>query len=85
MITAVSLQRLAVFVNIRSLAKNFEYLEINEAMVKHDTIFETETWRDIKHQHTPALNGYFSAFANKGKGKGVGLFYRKDAVIEIHM
>ena len=54
-------------------------------MVKHDTIFETETWRDIKHQHTPALNGYFSAFANKGKGKGVGLFYRKDAVIEIHM
>ena len=70
------------FVNIRSLAKNFEYLEKDETMLQHETIFVTETWRDPNYQQTPDLNGYASAFANKGRGKGVGVFFKKDAGIE---
>ena len=71
------------FVNIRSLAKNFEFLEKDETMLQHETIFVTETWRETNHPQPPKLEGYISAFANKGRGKGVGIFFRKDADIEI--
>ena len=70
------------FVNIRSLSKNLEYLEKDKVMLNHGTIFVTETWRDINNQQIPILGGYKSAFANKGNGKGVGIFFKKDAFIE---
>ena len=69
-------------VNIRSLSKNLEYLEKDKVMLNHGTIFVTETWRDINNQQIPILGGYKSAFANKGNGKGVGIFFKKDAFIE---
>ena len=65
------------FVNIRSLAKNFEYLETDESMLQHETIFVTETWRETNHQQTPKLEGYISAFANKGRGKELESFSEK--------
>ena len=73
------------FVNIRSINKNFQYLEQDSTMLKMDVIFLTETWKDAKHVKTYELDGFESAFAN-GKspmGKGVGVFFRKDARIEI--
>ena len=55
-------------------------------MKQLDIIFVTETWKDPKSDKTYHLNGFDSAFANgktETKGKGVGVFFRKDAFIEI--
>ena len=74
------------FVNIRSLNKNFEFLEDDNLMKQLDIIFVTETWKDPKSDKTYHLNGFDSAFANgktETKGKGVGVFFKKDAFIEI--
>ena len=73
------------FVNIRSVNANFEFLEDDEVMKEHDIIFVTETWMDAKSDKTYNINGYHSAFANgkTGRGKGVGVFFKKDASIEV--
>ena len=73
------------FVNIRSLNANFEFLEDDELMKELDVIFVTETWMDSKSKRTYKLDGYNSAFANgkTARGKGVGVFFRKDAAVEV--
>jgi exonuclease III len=73
------------FVNIRSLNANFEFLEDDELMKELDIIFVTETWMDSKIQKTYQIDGYNSAFANgkTARGKGVGVFFKKDPSIEI--
>lgn len=71
------------FVNIRSLAKNFEHLETDEVMLQNKIIFVTETWIEDHHDTDNFnLTGYQHAFSNKGKGKGVGVYFEKDAEIE---
>ena len=74
------------FVNIRSLNKNLEHLEVDNIMLQKDIVFVTETWRDPKSFKTYSLEGYHhSAFADgkTGKGKGVGVFYKCHANIEV--
>ena len=68
------------FVNIRSLRKNFEYLQTDQNMLEHEMIFVTETWGDTYTYFN--LEGYNCAFANQGRGKGVGVFFKKDASIQ---
>ena len=70
------------FVNIRSLSKNLQYLEKDVVMLKHDTIFVTETWICPNFEQTLYLDGFDSDFASKGRGKGVGVFFKRDARIE---
>ena len=43
-------------------------------------IFVTETWGDTYTYFN--LEGYNCAFANQGRGKGVGVFFKKDASIQ---
>ena len=40
------------FLNIKSLNKNLEHLEIDHLLLQEDLIFATETWVDLKHQKT---------------------------------
>ena len=64
------------FLNIRSLKKHFEDLKINEALMKCDLIFLTETWM-AKNDHVELPN--HSAYsANFGKGKGVCAFSKEN-------
>ena len=43
-------------------------------------IFVTETWGDTYTYFN--LEGYNCAFANQGRGKGMGVFFKKDASIQ---
>ena len=67
------------FINIRSLNKNFEHLEIDQTMLLQDIIFVTETWKDPNSHKVFNLKGYHSAFAHgyTVKGKGVAVFFKK--------
>ena len=40
------------FVNIRSLPKNFEHLQLDHVMLEEDIIFVTETWIHPKSRKT---------------------------------
>ena len=73
------------FLNIRSLNKNFEHLETDSIMLQKEIIFVTETWKDVRHENTFNLNGYMAAFAHgkTGKGKGVAVYFKKEANIEV--
>ena len=71
------------FINIRSLSKNFEHLERDELMLQNKFIFVTETWIESYHDtDNKNLKDYQCAFANKGRGKGVGVYFEKDGQIE---
>ena len=67
-------------VNIRSLNKHGKHLARDDIMLQYDIIFVTEIW-----QKTFDIEGYKSAFAHgaTGKARGVGVFFKKDANIEI--
>ena len=73
------------FVNIKSLNKNIEHLEIDHIMLQRDIVFVTETWKGPKSSKTYEMEVYHGAFANgrTGEGKGAGVYYKCDADIEI--
>ena len=73
------------FVNIRSINKNLEHLAIDQIMLQQEIIFVTETWKDPKNSKTLEIDGFYNAFANgkTPKGKGVGVFFKNDAKIDI--
>ena len=52
-------------------------------MLKEDFIFVLETWMEPQNDKTYHLDGYEAVFAKRGRGKGIGIFYRKDANIEV--
>ena len=54
-------------------------------MLQKDIIFVKETWKDPRFQKIYAINGYDFAFAREktSKGKGIGVFFKRDAQIEI--
>ena len=54
-------------------------------LLQKEIVFVTETWNDPKSPKIHYINGYQSAFANgkTGKGKGVGVFYKCAAQIEV--
>jgi hypothetical protein len=67
-------------VNIRSLNKHGKHLARDGVMLQYDIIFVTEIW-----QKTFDIEGYMSAFAHgtTGRARGVGVFFKKDANIEV--
>ena len=71
------------FVNIRSLQKHFEDLKIDDFMLKQEIIFVLATWMDPESKQNFELNGYESEFVKRGRGKGIGVFYKTKAVIEV--
>ena len=68
------------FLNIRSLNKHYEDLTKDRTMMKFQTIFVVETWM-LKDEKINMEN-YYSEFANQGRGKGVGVFYKIDSAVE---
>ena len=67
-------------VKIRSLNKHGKHLARDHIMLQYNIIFVTEIW-----QKNFNIEGYMSAFAHgtTGRAKGVGVFFKKDANIEI--
>lgn len=72
------------FVNIRSIRRNLEHLQLDHVMLQEELIFVTETWIE-SWMEKPELTDFQSAFAlgKTGRGKGVGVFFKKDAKIEV--
>ena len=72
------------FVNIRSLSKNLSNLVADDVMMKNEVVFVTETWVNPEIPKHYNVEGYENAFANmKGRGKGVGVYFSRDAQIEV--
>ena len=70
--------------NIRSLKKNLEHLQNDQIMLKEDIIFVTETWKEPESQTNYDIDGYKNVFAHgtPARGKGVGVYFKNDAVID---
>ena len=58
---------------------------MDSVLLQQEIIFVTETWKDDRIPKSYKLDGYKSAFANgiNAKGKGVGVFFKRDGLIEI--
>ena len=69
-------------VAIRAIYNKFEHIKRDQALSKQAIIFVTETWIHTNHHHDLEMEGFFSAFANQGRGKGVGVYFKKDAIVE---
>lgn len=71
------------FVNIQSLNKHFKDLKIDDFMLRQEIIFVLETWMDPESDQNFVLDGYDSEFVKRGRGKGIGVFYRTKVAIEV--
>ena len=65
--------------NVRSLRKHIEDVRSDPVLQQADILFVQETWLTAaeNRQGVYQLEGYRSAFASQGAGKGVGLYVRE--------
>ena len=52
-------------------------------MLKQEIIFVLETWMDPNSSQDFVLDGYKSEFVKRGRGKGIGVFYKTKVNIEV--